>query len=141
LRLWGGDDGHRVGVAEGVVAAFVADESFEEGEHQSGGGSDRAGDRREAEWAGILRGRDARVVVLFAVGAVDVHACALFGWFAAVEAGEDSVGGRVGGDLEELVEPLALLVVERMVAADALSLFDHPHKWIFSTGVHRFAAG
>ena len=55
-RVGRADDGHGVGVAEGVDASGVGDGSFEHGEHESGGGGDGGGDRGEAVGPGVLGG-------------------------------------------------------------------------------------
>src|SRR5215217_961474 len=52
--LLGGDDGHRVGVAEHPSAARVSDGPFEEGEHEPGGAGDAGGYGWEAVFARFL---------------------------------------------------------------------------------------
>ena len=57
-----GDDGHGVGVAEGVAATVVADEWFEQGEHQPRPGGDASGDGREAVGARVFGVRGGTLV-------------------------------------------------------------------------------
>ena len=73
------------------------------------------------------------------VGSIDGDVLGL-GVAAPVESGEDPVAGGVGGDLEELVEPVTLLTRDGVVVADAVAVFDERHERVLGGGVDGVAA-
>ena len=89
----GGDDGHAVGVAEGVGAATAGDFVFGERDHETGGASDCGGDWWERVLAGLLG------CVHESLGRVVVEAvdgdwfATVWSEFAASDLGVDPVAG------------------------------------------------
>ena len=117
-----GDDCHGVGVAEGVAAALVGDESFEEREHHACAGRDDARVWREEVPAGLLGCGGLGCELVESVDG-DVGSL-IAGLLVAVHLGVDAVVGGVAEHLQEAVESFALRLADARLAGHCFALFD-----------------